>query len=41
MTIELCKKYVGVGVNLALLKENKFVDPIFLFFFSERYYNSP
>ena len=26
-------KPVGVGLNLALLKENKFGDPRFLFFF--------
>ena len=39
--IELCMKPMGVGLNLALLKENKFGDPRFLFFFSERYYNSP
>ena len=24
---------MGVGLNLALLKENKFGDPIFLFFY--------
>ena len=37
--IELCKKYVGVWVHLALLEENKFGEPIFLFFL-ERYYKS-
>ena len=31
--IELCTKSVGVGVNLALLKDNKHGDPHFLFFF--------
>ena len=31
--IKLSSKYVGVGVNCALLKENKSGDPHFLFFF--------
>ena len=31
--IELRMKPKGVGVNLALLKENEFGDPRFLFFF--------
>ena len=30
----------GVGVNFALLKENKSGDPQFLFFFSKRLYKS-
>ena len=34
--IELSPKYVGVGVNFALLKENKSGDPHLLFFFSKR-----
>ena len=29
--IELSSKYVGVGVNFALLKENKSGDPHFFF----------
>ena len=36
--IELCMKYMGVGLDLALQKENWFGDPRF---FSKRYYNSP
>ena len=31
--IELSSKYVGVGVNFALLKENKSDDPHFYSFF--------
>ena len=31
--IELCMKFMGVGLDLALQKENKFGDPRFLFFF--------
>ena len=31
--IELSSNYEGVGVKSALLKENWFGDPIFLFFF--------
>ena len=30
--IDLSAKYVGVGVNFALLKENWFGDPIFILF---------
>ena len=30
---ELRMKPMGVGLNLALLKENQFGDPTFLFFF--------
>ena len=35
--IELSSKYVGVGVNFALLSENKSGDPHFLFFFLKGY----
>ena len=38
LTYNLTSKYVGVGINLALLKENYTVDPQFLFFFSNRLY---
>ena len=31
--VELCMKPMGVGLNLALLKENLFGDPRFLFIF--------
>ena len=32
-----CSKYVGVGTNFALLKENESGDPQFLFFFLKGY----
>ena len=35
--IELSSKYVGVGVNFALLSEKKSGDPHFLFFFLKGY----
>ena len=35
--IELSSKYVGVGVNFALLNENKSGDPHFLFVFLKGY----
>ena len=34
--VELSSKYVGVGVNFALLKEHLSGDPQFLFLFSKR-----
>ena len=34
--IELSLKYVGVGFNLALLKDNKYGDPPICFLFSKR-----
>ena len=38
--IELSSKYVGVGVNFALLKENLSGDPHFFIIFSKRLYKS-
>ena len=35
--IELSSKYEGLGVNFALLKENKSGDPQFLFIFQKGY----
>ena len=35
--IELSSKYEGVGVNFALLKENKSCDPQFLFILLKGY----
>ena len=35
--IELSSKYEGVGVNFALLKENRLITTIFLFFFLKGY----
>ena len=35
--IELSSKYVGVGVNFALLSEKQSGDPHFLFFFLKGY----
>ena len=35
--IKISSKYVGVGVNFGLLKENKSGDPHFLFFFLKGY----
>ena len=34
-------KLMGVGLNLAVLKDNKYGDKNFFFLFSKRYYNSP
>ena len=40
--IELCMKFMGVGLDLALQKVDLFDDPRFLFFFfSKRYFKSP
>ena len=34
--IELCKKYVGVGVNMALWREYLFSDSIFFILFFQK-----